>query len=147
MPQDLTVIMDFERNEVFLNWTRLDGRILSSSLMLSYKLFYTTKGACAVTTKCGITMCRVQRRIRSRSNSVMFSQELFPFTNYTWQLELTYTNNGSTVETYTTSVDIQSGVSTLSVLYNIHMPNDYTLLIIQLLYYRCQCSSESYCCE
>ena len=126
--------MNFERNEAFLNWTRPDGIILSSGLMLSYKLFYTTKGVCAVMTNCGTTMCRVQRRIRSRSSSVLVSQELFPFINYTWLLELTYTNNGSTVETYTISVDFQSGVNLLSVYCAMILCTD---LYINCVYHYC----------
>ena len=108
--QNLKVTMNLEQNKVFLNWTRLDAEILSSSLMLSYKLFYTTRGACAVS-KCQKGMCRAQKKIKSKFNSVMFNQELLPFTNYTWRLELTYTNNGSMVKQCNISVDVKTSQS------------------------------------
>ena len=103
--------MNLEQNEVFLNWTRPDQEIFSTNLILSYRLFYTIRGdACAVS-ECQAGLCRVQRRIRSRFESVTFTQELFPFTNYTWQLELTYTNNRSIVQHHSVSVDVQTSQS------------------------------------
>ena len=71
-PQNLKVIMNLEQNEVFLNWTRPDSEIFSTDLMLSYRLYYTTRGAC-VMSQCQARLCRVQRRIRSRFDSIMFT--------------------------------------------------------------------------
>ena len=102
--------MNLEQNEVFLNWTRPDSEIFSTDLTLSYRLYYTTRGAC-VMSQCQARLCRVQRRIRSRFDSIMFTQELFPFTNYTWLLELNYTNDGSPVQYYNISVDVQTSQS------------------------------------
>lgn len=102
--------MNLKQNEVSLNWTRPDQEIFSTNLMLSYRLFYTTSDSCAVS-ECEAERCRVQTRIRSRFESVTFSQELFPFTNYTWQLELTYTNNRSLVQHHSVSVDVQTSQS------------------------------------
>ena len=102
--------MSLEQNQVMLNWTRPSTEIISSNLTLSYKLFYTVRGVCAVST-CQADMCRVSRRIRSRQSSVMFNQDLFPYANYTWLLELTYTNDGLTIERHNVSVDTQTSQS------------------------------------
>lgn len=114
--EDLEVAMNLKQNEVFVNWTALDTKIISSDFKLSYKLFYTTKGTCVVS-KCQTEMCRVQKRIKGKSNSIVFNQNLFAFANYTWLLELTYSIDGSGVENYNASVDVQtsqSGESTVS---------------------------------
>ena len=108
--RDLKVKVNLEQNEVMLNWTRPNAEVFSSNLTLSYKLFYTVRGVCAVS-RCQGVMCRVQRRIRNRQSSVMFNQDLFPYANYTWLLELTYSNNGLTVERYNISVDAQTSQS------------------------------------
>ena len=108
--RDLKVKMSLEQNQVMLNWTRPSTEIISSDLTLSYKLFYTVRGVCTAST-CQADMCRVSRRIRSRQNSVMFNQDLFPYANYTWLLELTYTNDGLTIEHHNVSVDAQTSQS------------------------------------
>ena len=108
--QNLKVKMSLEQNEVMLNWTRPDTEIISSNLKLSYKLFYTLRGVCAVS-RCQGVMCSVQRMIKNIQASVTFNQNLFPYTNYSWLLELTYSNNGLTVEHYNTSVDAQTSQS------------------------------------
>ena len=108
--EDLKVETNLEQNEVMLKWTRPDAEIISSNLTLSYKLFYTVRGVCAIS-ECQGEMCRVQRRIRSRQNSVTVNQELFPYANYTWLLELTYTNDGLTIERYNITVDAQTSQS------------------------------------
>ena len=102
--------MNVDQNQVMLDWTRPNAEVISSNLTLSYKLFYTVKGVCAIST-CRTEMCRVQRRIRGRQNSVTFNQELFPYANYSWLLELTYTNDGLTIERYNISVDAQTSQS------------------------------------
>ena len=108
--QNLMVEMNLEQNEVFLNWKKLDEEILSSDVMISYKLFYSARGACAVS-ECQDEMCRVQKKIKSKLNRVTFTQELLPFTNYTWLLELTYSIDGSTVQSYNARVDAITGQS------------------------------------
>jgi len=110
--QNLQVEMNLEQNEVSLNWPRLDAEVFSNDITVSYRLFYSVTGVCAVS-KCQGMMCRVQlqRRIRNRQSNVTFSQELFPFANYTWLLELTYTNNGSTIQRYNTTVDAETSQS------------------------------------
>lgn len=108
--QNLMVEMNLEQNEVFLKWKELDEEILSNDVMISYKLFYSTRGACVVS-ECQDEMCRVQKRIKSKLNRVTFTQELLPFTNYTWLLELTYSIDGSTVQSYNARDDAITGQS------------------------------------
>lgn len=107
MPQDLNVLMSLEQNEVSLHWTR---PAVPNSFTLSYKAFYTVNGVCAVS-NCQAAMCRVPKRIRNKAGSVTFNQPLFAFSNYTWRLEVTYTNDGSVIERYNVSIDVQTSQS------------------------------------
>ena len=138
--EDLKVMMSLEQNEVFLNWTALDAKILSN-FKLSYKLFYTLMGTCAVS-KCQTDMCRVQKKIKSKSNSIAFNQKLFAFSNYTWLLELTYSNDGSVVENYNISVDVQTSQSGECTINATHC---YIIYFLLCNFCRFQCSSKSYC--
>lgn len=108
--KDLKATMNLEQNQVVLKWTLPNARSLSSKLKLSYRLFYTARGVCAAS-KCQFTRCRVEKRIRARFTGVRINQELFPFTNYMWLLELTYSNNGSTIDKFNISVNIQTNQS------------------------------------